>query len=129
LVVEKIELLQLEELADRLWQRAQLVVGKIELLKLGELADRLWQRAQLVVGKIELLELGELADRLWQRAQVEIDQIQFPRTAFPGLLDAAQGFFHRWIARDFCGRPFLHTRCNLETTRSALLCRFLMPFL
>jgi hypothetical protein len=52
LVVEKIELRELGELADRLGQRAQLVVGKIELLELGELADRLRQRAQLVAAKI-----------------------------------------------------------------------------
>ena len=76
MVVGKIELLELGELADRLGQRAQLVVGKIELPELGELADRLGQRAQLVVGKIELLELGELADRLGQRAQLVAGKIE-----------------------------------------------------
>src|ERR1700732_3405268 len=93
------ELLELGELADRLGQRAQLVGGKIELLELGEPADRLGQRAQLVVGKTELLELGALADRLGQRPQSIVGKIELPRTIFPRLLDAAQGFFRRRVAR------------------------------
>ena len=78
--------------------------------------------------EIELREPGELADRLGQRAQLEVGQIQHPRTEFPGLLDAAQGFFRRRVARELFKRPFKgpfrHTRRNVKITDALLLlCR------
>jgi hypothetical protein len=98
-------------------------------LSWGEPADRLGQRAQLVAGKIEILELGELANRLWQRAQFHVGQIQPLRTAFPGFLDAAQGFFGRRVVRGLFGKPFRHTRRKVEITDAQLLCRFSNVFL
>jgi hypothetical protein len=50
------------------------------------------------------------------------------RTAFPDLLDAAQGFFRRRVARKLFRKPlkgpFRHARSNVEITGAQLLCRF-----
>jgi hypothetical protein len=70
---------------------------------------------------LEHLELGELVDRLGQPAQFEVGQKQLPGTAFPDLLDAAQGFRCRV---GLFKRPYWHTSRNVEIIDALLLCRF-----
>ena len=65
-------------------------------------------------------ELEELTDRLGKRAQFEVGQTQLPRTAFPGLLDAAEGLFFK---RPF-EMPLWHTRRSVNITGAYPLCRF-----
>ena len=64
---------------------------------------------------------------------LSVGQIQPARTVFPDLLDAAQGFFRRRVARGLFERPFRpfrHTRCNVEITcRAATVSIFKCLFL
>ena len=50
----------MDEMADGLRQRRQLVVVEIKRLQVGEMADGLRQRRQLILTEIKLLQAGEL---------------------------------------------------------------------
>ena len=63
-VAGKAEMLQLSEVADRIWDHCDLVVGKVEQLQLSESAD-IWDRCDLVAGKSEPPQLSESTDLIW----------------------------------------------------------------
>jgi len=40
-------------------------MGKVEVPQLSESADLIWDHCDLVAGKVEHMQLSEIADRIW----------------------------------------------------------------
>ena len=63
--LENVQILQRSELAEALWEAAELVVRKVQIIQRGELAEDHREAAEFVLNHVQRLQCSELAAALW----------------------------------------------------------------